>query len=76
MATAVRRGYPRHEPLTVREREILLRLARGMSTREMASELFVSPLTIRNHVAHVLKKLDVHSRLAAVALARSLGLIS
>jgi DNA-binding NarL/FixJ family response regulator len=62
--------------LTPREKEILEGLVRGMSTRDMAGELFVSPTTVRNHVASLLKKLDVHSRLAAVALAHELGLVS
>jgi PAS domain S-box-containing protein len=57
--------------LTTRERTVLKYLDRGMSTADMADELNVSVATIRNHVQHVLEKLGVHTRLEAVAQARS-----
>ncbi len=55
--------------LTEREREILSLLAEGMDTREIAERLTLSRATVRNHVQHILNKLEVHSRLEAVALA-------
>lgn len=57
------------EQLTPREREVLALLARGHSTRDMAQSLSISPNTVRNHIHHILGKLQVHSRLEAVALA-------
>lgn len=55
--------------LTVREKEILRCLAEGLSGPDIAERLFISPVTVRNHVARLLQKLDVHSKLAAVAFA-------
>lgn len=48
--------------LTRREEEVLALLLRGMSTPEIERELCVSNGTARNHVQHVYKKFDVHSR--------------
>jgi len=60
--------------LTVREREVLTLLANGMSTRQIASELVITPRTTGTHIQHILGKLDVHSRAQAVALAHRAGL--
>lgn len=57
------------DQLTLREREVLRLLAEGLGTQEIAERLFVSSATARNHVQHILNKLNVHSRLEAVALA-------
>ena len=61
--------------LTRRETEVLRHVADGRSTRDIALLLGISPSTVRNHVEHLFAKLDVHSRLAAVAAARRLGLL-
>ncbi len=61
--------------LTSRERDVLRLLASGASTRAIAKKLFISPATARNHVRHILTKLQVHSRLEAVTLALRNGLI-
>ena len=61
--------------LTRRELEILRLLAGGASTRTMAARLRVSPATIRNHVQNMFGKLEVHSRLEAVACATRHGLL-
>jgi DNA-binding CsgD family transcriptional regulator len=61
--------------LTRREAEVLRHVADGRSTRDIALLLGISPSTVRNHVEHLFAKLDVHSRLAAVAAARRLGLL-
>jgi NarL family two-component system response regulator LiaR len=53
--------------LTPREWEILNLLAEGMRTGEVAAELVVSVETVRSHVKAILRKLDVHTRAAAVA---------
>lgn len=54
--------------LTVREREVLTRLAEGMSTTEVSDSLAVSPATVKSHVSHSLAKLGVRNRLEAVLL--------
>jgi DNA-binding NarL/FixJ family response regulator len=61
--------------LTARELDILRLLAAGKSTSDMAGELFVSSRTITTHVAHVLEKLGVPNRTAAVAVAMREGLV-
>jgi DNA-binding CsgD family transcriptional regulator len=55
--------------LTKREREILGWIARGKTSREIAAILVVSPHTVRKHTEHILEKLNVSTRSAAVARA-------
>ena len=52
--------------LTVRELEVLKLVAKGMSNREIADELFISENTVKNHVRNILEKLHLHSRMEAV----------
>lgn len=61
--------------LTPRETDVLRLLAEGLSDREIAEALFLSPRTVGWHVNHVLTKLEVQSRTAAAATAIRLGLI-
>lgn len=61
--------------LTQREREILRGLSEGLSTSALAKRLSIAPVTVRNHVQNILQKLDVHTKLAAVALAYHHGLL-
>lgn len=60
--------------LTRRELEILDQLARGLSNREIADSLAISPRTVRNHVTSIFGKLDVSHRAQAVVRAREAGL--
>ena len=62
-------------PLTGREKEVLCHLAEGMSTKAIGERLYISPITVKNHVQSILKKLQVHSRVEAVALAFHRGLV-
>lgn len=48
--------------LSPRETEVLLALATGSSTRELAGQLFISEHTVRNHLKAIYRKLGVHSR--------------
>jgi PAS domain S-box-containing protein len=59
--------------LTPREREVLHLLTEGMDGAAIATSLFLSPATVRNHIQHILKKLEVHSRTEAVGLALRSG---
>jgi DNA-binding NarL/FixJ family response regulator len=54
--------------LTVREWEVLEGLRLGHSTKEMAEDLRVSPITVRRHVSEIVRKLRVRDRAAAVRL--------
>jgi len=60
--------------LTPREREVLALLAAGLSSKQVARELVISPRTLGTHVQHVLTKLGVHNRVQAVAIAHRAGL--
>lgn len=66
---------PAAPELTPRLRETLDLLTAGRSTREIADELGIAVETARNHIRGLLKRLGVHSRVAAVARARELGLV-
>ena len=52
--------------LTNREKEILEFLSKGLMYKEIASQLFLSPETVRKHVYHIYEKLHVTNRVAAV----------
>lgn len=56
-------------PLTARERDVLACMVAGMNRSAIADALFVSPNTVRTHTQRILRKLDVHSSLEAVAIA-------
>lgn len=61
--------------LSAREMEVLGLIAGGLSNKEIAARLNVSPNTVKTHVARVLEKLEVSRRTAALARARELGLL-
>ena len=61
--------------LTKREIEILRLMAAGANTKVLAERLNVSPATVRNHAQNIFAKLDVHSRLEAVAWANQHRLV-
>lgn len=52
--------------LSVREKEILEQLSKGLMYKEIAAELFISPETVRKHVYHIYEKLHVTNRIEAV----------
>jgi DNA-binding NarL/FixJ family response regulator len=66
-----RRAFPE---LTEREEEVLSLVAQGKSNQEIASRLFVSLKTVRNHVSNILLKLQVADRAQAVIRARDAGM--
>jgi LuxR family maltose regulon positive regulatory protein len=63
------------QPPSTAELGVLELLRTGMSTREIADKLYVSPNTIRSHTHTLYRKLGVHSRSEAVARGAALGLI-
>ena len=66
---------PKASPLSARELEVLRLVAAGLSNREIAAALVISERTVVHHVTHILDKLDVSSRSAAVALGYRVGLL-
>jgi len=61
--------------ITARELEILNLVARGLSNREIATELFVSENTVKTHCAHTFDKLGAARRTQAVQRGKELGLL-
>jgi DNA-binding CsgD family transcriptional regulator len=61
--------------LTERQLEVLQLLAEGKSTQQIADELVLSKTTVRNHIAHILANLGVHTRVQAVIAGSRTGLV-
>lgn len=59
--------------LTRRQSEILQLLSQGRGTDQIAADLFISPQTVRKHLEHIYERLGVHTRAAAVAVAREVA---
>ncbi len=60
--------------LSNREREVLALIAQGQRNDDIATQLFLSPKTVRNHVSNILSKLQVADRAQAIIRAREAGL--
>ena len=63
------------EALSAREREVLVRMVRGLSNGEIAAQLTISTNTVRHHVHNILAKLVVTNRTEAVHVAMQRGLV-
>jgi DNA-binding NarL/FixJ family response regulator len=61
--------------LSSREQEVMRLLAEGLSTKEIAEKLFISPKTVENHRSNIMHKLGLHSIIELVRYATKLGLI-
>ena len=81
MLERIRAARPEHRAteglaaLTERELEVLARLGKGRSNREIASELHVTAATVKNHVASILGKLGLENRTEAAVYAARAGLV-
>jgi HD-GYP domain-containing protein (c-di-GMP phosphodiesterase class II) len=71
----VRRRVEGPAGLTAREVEVLTLLARGLSTKEIAARLAITPKTAGNHIEHIYVKIDAKSRVAASLFAVQHGLL-
>jgi len=63
------------EPLTEREREVVVLLSQGRSNREIAARLVLAEGTVKNHVSNILSKLQAENRTQAANIARRYGLV-
>jgi DNA-binding NarL/FixJ family response regulator len=61
--------------LSPRELEVLVELAQGTTTLEIAATLVISQNTVKTHVRHILEKLGVSNRAEAVSRATAMGLL-
>ena len=64
------------DELSPRELEVLTLVAQGSNNREIAAALYLSPLTVKTHVSHILAKLRARDRVQLVVIAYQAGLIS
>lgn len=68
-------GTEGYDALTAREQEVMVLLAEGLSSHQVAEKLFISPKTVENHRANIMRKLGIHSTIELVRQAAKLGLI-
>ena len=73
--TSLTDRYGLVEPLSERELEVLQLIAAGLTNREIAERLYLSPNTVKVHSRNIYGKLDSHNRTQAVARARDLGIL-
>ncbi len=73
--TASTRSPSRKTHLSARECEVLKLLGKGVTTTAVGEQLHISRTTVNNHVQHILRKLDSHTRLEAFHRAERAGLI-
>jgi DNA-binding NarL/FixJ family response regulator len=66
---------PKTAPLSKREREILQKVADGATTRQVATELGISPHTVKTHLERIFEKLGANDRAQAVAIAIRKGIV-
>jgi DNA-binding NarL/FixJ family response regulator len=72
-AVGRRREWP--AGLTTREIDVLRLVARGLSSKQIATQLVITPKTARNHIEHIYAKIGASSRVAASLFATEHGLL-
>ncbi|CAM5283248.1 response regulator [Leifsonia shinshuensis] len=75
LRTLARRRPEAIEPLSVREKEVFLLAARGLSNAEIGRTAFISEATVKSHIRSILAKLGITSRVQLVAFAYENGLV-
>ena len=60
--------------MTIREEEILAQLVHGLSNKEIASQLHITERTVKNHMFHIFRKIDVSDRAQAAVYAVKKGM--
>ena len=68
----VKRSAPRPD-LTIRQQQLMVLVAKGLTNKEIASHLNLSEFTVRNHIHRILKQVDAGSRSEAVETIRAYG---
>ncbi len=67
-------SYINIDPLSTRELEVLKLIVNGLSNKEIASELYIAPSTVKTHLKHIYSKLNVRTRSQAMVQAKKLDL--
>jgi DNA-binding NarL/FixJ family response regulator len=75
-AARASRGLRELPPISQREQEVLIGVARGLSNSELATRLFIGEATIKSHVSSLLTKLDCRDRVQLVVAAYEAGLVT
>jgi len=76
MDKKIAKGRERLSDLSQRERDVLKLIALGLSNAEIATKLFISPHTVKNHVSNIYRKLGIDDRTQVALIALRLGLVS
>lgn len=63
----------RENPLTKRENEVLMLVAEGKTTKEIAKALYLTAGTVRNYISTIFEKLEVSNRIEAISLYKEKG---
>ncbi|CAI8985232.1 response regulator [Brevibacillus sp. NPDC003359] len=66
-------AYGQENPLTEREKEVLVLIADGKNTKEIASQLYITTGTVRNYISVILDKLGVSNRIEAIMHSKEKG---
>jgi DNA-binding NarL/FixJ family response regulator len=74
-ARAARAGRRELPPISEREREVLIGVARGLTNAELARELYIGEATVKTHVSSLLTKLDCRDRVQLVVRAYESGVV-
>jgi len=64
-----------YDALTYREQEVIILLAEGLTIKDVADRLFISPKTAENHRNNIMRKLDLHNTVELIRYAAKVGLI-
>ncbi|MFD1205918.1 response regulator [Sporosarcina contaminans] len=68
--------YDSIEQLTPKEMEVLLKLGKGYSNKEISQALFITEYTVKKHVSQILSKLELSDRTHAALFANAIGLVT
>jgi two-component system response regulator DegU len=76
MDKKLQKGRERLADLSQRERDVLKLIALGLANDEIATRLFISPHTVKNHVSNIYRKLGIDDRTQVALVALRLGIVS
>ncbi|MGI6611161.1 MAG: helix-turn-helix domain-containing protein [Limnochordia bacterium] len=76
MDKKLQKGRERLADLSQRERDVLKLIALGLANDEIATKLFISPHTVKNHVSNIYRKLGIDDRTQVALVALRLGIVS